>query len=358
MAEAPASPVDPVRQAQLTEWRRIVRRRFGSRRDPSEMPRGARPADEEPEPIPAAILARACEPAWAVEMPEPRAKILKDVTYLRADGVWCTLRTGQDVPPEVSQAQCDQWVLEKSAERRSLRTIRFRVSHLTLGDRLYDDLYGKLGIVTEEVAKMLCAPAGRSGESWARWRQETARNVPPPANRDAIVVGDFNKTFPVNLVNATDADCPAFAELIPDRDYYRTHNTAWKGDPNTLPPCGPPANREIKDASGVYLSWTPSDDRRRTRHVRFVYGPGAPERCPALVPLWVEEREAGRHAREGRGTFLDVRELGEEELERLATAKEVPPLGVFFIVTPTGEFKFQSPDDLPDERMAADPVTS
>jgi hypothetical protein len=77
-----------------------------------------------------------------------------------------------------------------------------------------------------------------------------------------------------------------------------------------------------------------------------------PERVPALTPLWVEERTATSHAMAGKGRFIDVNELEDETLEKLATAEYVPAHGTFYIARP-GQRWFNPPDDLSNERPAS-----
>ncbi len=135
-----------------------------------------------------------------------------------------------------------------------------------------------------------------------------------------------------------------YAELIPSSDYYISHNTPWKGDPNSLPPCAPPAGQPaLNGGCGVFA---PSP---RTHWVKIVFSPNTvPQGYPALTPMWMVESEAAKHAMEGRGKLLDETELGDETLETLATAKEVIAQRQFYIIH-NGQIKFSSPDDLVDE---------
>jgi hypothetical protein len=293
----PDPPADPAREARRAELIKIVRRRCGVRRADWGPPAGERPPDEEPEPIPAEILEKACTPAWSLELPEPRPRVVRDVAFQRADGVWCMFRVGEELPPTVSRAQANRWVEEGSCARQSLRTVRFHINHWQTDDRVYDDLYGKLGIVPESVAWHLCAPMGRNTASWRDWGKEAVRSAvasgrPSSGSTD---IGD-GRSVPA-LRSATDADYDRAAELIPDAEYYARHDEPWRGDPNTLPPCAPPARQII--LSGGFFGWVP---RPRIRYVSFVYIPGRePEHQRAHVPLWVEERQAVAHAAAVRG---------------------------------------------------------
>jgi hypothetical protein len=352
MAATPGPPVDPARAARRAELLKGIQRVFGARRPDWGRPAGERPPDEEPPLIPPEVLEKMCTPAWALELPEPRPKLVKDVMLQGADGVWCTYRAGMELPATVSRAQADQWIKEGSCARVSMWTVQFHIRHWQRAGIFHPDLYAKLAVLPEPEARWICAPMGRNTLSWRDWERQVGRAALASGRpwSGSIDIGDGR--FVPSLRTATDADYDCMARPIPSWAYYTQNAEPWRGDPNTLPPCAPPARQVLLNDGFCAFDWV---RLRSLRYISFVYIPGQqPEGRQGNVPYWIEEQLAVTHAKGGKGRFINLNELTDESLESLAGYREAQ--GRFYILY-HGQQRFNSPDYLPDERMGDPPAS-
>jgi hypothetical protein len=322
-ASPPGDPEDTRRREEIERQRELVRRRFSVRSAEMRGPSDPRPVEVDAA-IPEELMRRAIEPEWLHEAAVARAVLVREVGYRRGT-VECRLRPGQAIPAEVSDEQLTQWIAEGAARKEEIRTVRFlKDGDVILGSRIYSDVYGRLAIVRKAEADRLCGGTCVA-EGWESRVPDTWTSSYGPS-----------------------------AELVPSREYYARHCEAWRGDPNTLHPC-PPPRCNPQDIGFAAPRWQKASTQR---YVAFQHSHQRP--AAGAVPgsvQWVEEGRACELAMDARGRFLDVGALSGAAVTLLATAREVPARGSFYVVV-GNEFRFQSPPELPSERMAADPVSA